>query len=72
MSAGTTDVFMSRNGKRLLAVFFGLFIVFLYLPTILLIIFSFNASTVIAFPLIGFDDGFLRGGLAGRRDQGGR
>ena len=27
---------MSRNGKRLLAVFFGLFIVFLYLPTVLL------------------------------------
>jgi len=51
MSRGTTDVLMSKNGKRLLAAFFALFIAFLYLPTILLLIFSFNASTVIAFPI---------------------
>ena len=54
MSRGTTDVFMSRNGKRLLALFFVGFLIFLYLPTILLIIFSFNASTVIAFPITEF------------------
>ena len=58
MSRGTTDVFMSTNGKRMLALFFAGFLVFLYLPTILLIIFSFNASTVIAFPLSGFTTGF--------------
>jgi spermidine/putrescine transport system permease protein len=51
MSRGTTDVFMSRNGRRLLVLFFVGFLAFLYLPTILLLIFSFNSSTVIAFPL---------------------
>ena len=58
MSRGTTDVFMSRSGKRLLVLFFAGFLVFLYLPTILLIIFSFNASTVIAFPLEGLTTAF--------------
>jgi spermidine/putrescine transport system permease protein len=58
VSRATTDVFMSKNGKRLLALFFAGFLVFLYLPTILLIIFSFNASTVIAFPLSGFTTDF--------------
>ncbi len=58
MSRGTTDVFMSKNGKRLLALFFAGFLVFLYLPTILLIIFSFNSSTVVAFPLESFTTGF--------------
>jgi spermidine/putrescine transport system permease protein len=58
MSRGTTDVFMSRNGKRLLVLFFAGFLVFLYLPTILLLIFSFNDSTVVAFPLTGFTTGF--------------
>jgi spermidine/putrescine transport system permease protein len=58
MSRGTTDVFMSRNGKRMLALFFVGFLLFLYLPTILLIIFSFNASTVVAFPISDFTTGF--------------
>ncbi len=58
MRRGTTDVAMSRNGKRLLAVFFGLFIVFLYLPTVLLLLFSFNNSTVIAFPITDLTTGF--------------
>jgi spermidine/putrescine transport system permease protein len=58
MTRGTTDVFMSRNGKRLLVLFFAGFLVFLYLPTILLLIFSFNDSTVVAFPLTGFTTGF--------------
>jgi spermidine/putrescine transport system permease protein len=58
MSRGTTDVFMSRNGKRLLALFFVGFLVFLYLPTVLLIIFSFNSSTVVAFPLADFTTAF--------------
>jgi spermidine/putrescine transport system permease protein len=58
MRRGTTDVAMSRNGKRLLVVFFGLFIVFLYLPTVLLLLFSFNNSTVIAFPITDLTTGF--------------
>jgi spermidine/putrescine transport system permease protein len=58
MRRGTTDVAMSRNGKRLLAVFFALFIVFLYLPTVLLLLFSFNNSTVIAFPITDLTTAF--------------
>ena len=58
MKRGTMDVAMSRNGKRLLAVFFGLVIVFLYLPTVLLLLFSFNNSTVIAFPITDLTTGF--------------
>ena len=33
--------------------FFVAFLIFLYVPTVLLIIFSFNTSTVAAFPLAG-------------------
>jgi spermidine/putrescine transport system permease protein len=50
---GSTDVFMSRTGRRVLLVFFGLFLVFLYLPSLLLAIFSFNESTIVAFPITG-------------------
>ncbi len=49
-----TFVVISPNGKRLLTLFFGLFLIFLYLPTILLITFSFNDATVATFPLSGF------------------
>ena len=48
-----TFVVISPNGKILLTAFFALFLVVLYLPTILLIIFSFNDGTVAAFPLEG-------------------
>ncbi len=48
-----TFVVISPNGKLLLTAFFALFLVFLYLPTILLIVFSFNDGTVAAFPLEG-------------------
>ena len=48
-----TFVVISANGKILLTAFFALFLVFLYLPTILLIIFSFNDGTIAAFPLQG-------------------
>lgn len=55
MAADTSSlVVLSPNGKRILTVFFGLFLIFLYLPTVLLLIFSFNDSTVAAFPLSGF------------------
>jgi len=48
-----TFVVISPTGKVLLTVFFALFLVVLYLPTVLLIVFSFNAGTVAAFPLEG-------------------
>jgi spermidine/putrescine transport system permease protein len=47
------NVALSRNGRRALTVFFVAFLIFLYVPTALLIIFSFNDSTVAAFPLAG-------------------
>jgi spermidine/putrescine transport system permease protein len=58
MRRGTTDVFMSRGGKRALAVFFLAFLLFLYLPTALLLVFSFNASTVLAFPISEWTTGW--------------
>ena len=45
-----SDVFLSRQGRRGLAAFFGAFLVFLYAPTIVLIAFSFNSSSVAALP----------------------
>ena len=50
----STFVVISPTGKRLLTLFFAFFLVFLYLPTVLLILFSFNDSTVATFPLVGF------------------
>ena len=46
-----TFVVISPMGKVILTAFFALFLVVLYLPTVLLIIFSFNDGTVAAFPL---------------------
>jgi spermidine/putrescine transport system permease protein len=48
------DVALSRNGARLLRVFFALVVVFLYAPIVILLIFSFNNAAVPAFPLSGF------------------
>ena len=48
-----TFVVISPTGKVILTAFFALFLVVLYLPTVLLIIFSFNDGTVAAFPLVG-------------------
>jgi spermidine/putrescine transport system permease protein len=48
------DVALSRNGARVLRVFFALVVVFLYAPIVILLIFSFNNSDVPAFPLSGF------------------
>ena len=53
-SISRNDPVMSRNGRRLLGGFFVFFMIFLYLPTVLLIVFSFNDSTVASFPLVGF------------------
>jgi len=48
-----TFVVISPTGKILLTAFFAIFLVVLYLPTVLLIVFSFNDGTVAAFPLEG-------------------
>jgi spermidine/putrescine transport system permease protein len=48
------DVALSRNGRRLMRVFFALVIVFLYAPIAILLVFSFNKASVPSFPLSGF------------------
>jgi spermidine/putrescine transport system permease protein len=48
------DPALSKSGARVLRVFFGLVVVFLYAPIVILLIFSFNNSDVPAFPLSGF------------------
>jgi spermidine/putrescine transport system permease protein len=48
------DVALSRNGARLLRLFFAVVVVFLYAPIAILLIFSFNNSQVPSFPLSGF------------------
>jgi spermidine/putrescine transport system permease protein len=50
---GGGTVALSQRGRRALTVFFIAFLIFLYVPTVLLIIFSFNDSTVATFPLAG-------------------
>ena len=47
------DVALSRNGRRIMRVFFALVIVFLYAPIAILLVFSFNSSPVPVFPLTG-------------------
>jgi len=48
------DIATSRNGVRALRAFFTLLVLFLYAPIAMLVIFSFNNSVVISFPLSGF------------------
>jgi spermidine/putrescine transport system permease protein len=48
------DVALSRNGSRVLKVFFALVVVFLYAPILILVVFSFNDSDLPTFPLSGF------------------
>jgi spermidine/putrescine transport system permease protein len=50
------DVALSRNGRRVMRVFFALVIVFLYAPIAILLVFSFNKAAVPtpSFPLGGF------------------
>ena len=45
---------VSRRGRRGLRVYFALFLVYLYLPTVLLVLFAFNSGTLPQFPLSGF------------------
>lgn len=48
------DIATSKNGLHALRAFFGLLVVCLYAPLVLLVIFSFNDSNIPAFPLRGF------------------
>jgi len=48
------DVALSPNARRLMRVFFALVVVFLYAPIAILLIFSFNSSSIPVFPLTGF------------------
>jgi spermidine/putrescine transport system permease protein len=48
------DAALSPNGKRVMRVFFGLVLLFLYAPIAILVIFSFNKGSVPTFPLSGF------------------
>lgn len=45
---------VSRRGRRGLWLFFGLLVVFLYAPIVILIVFSFNDHTFVSFPWEGF------------------
>jgi spermidine/putrescine transport system permease protein len=54
MATPAMDIAASRNGKRLLNVWFGILLVFLYTPLVLLLIFSFNDNNLPVFPLRGF------------------
>jgi spermidine/putrescine transport system permease protein len=48
------DVAASPTGRRTLGAFFVLLAAFLYVPIVILMVFSFNDDRVIAFPLRGF------------------
>ena len=48
------DATLSKTGRRVLRGYFGLAVVFLYAPIVILLIFSFNNSELPAFPLNGF------------------
>jgi spermidine/putrescine transport system permease protein len=48
------DIATSPNGCRALKVWFGILLVFLYAPLLLLLIFSFNDNNLPVFPLRGF------------------
>jgi spermidine/putrescine transport system permease protein len=52
--AGPTDITVSRNGRRVLNVWFAVLLLFLYSPLILLLVFSFNDNNLPVFPLRGF------------------
>ena len=49
-----STVALSKRGRRALTVYFVFFLIFLYLPSLLLIIFSFNDTVLPQFPLKGF------------------
>ena len=61
------DAAASKGGRRALIGFYGMLVVFLYAPLVILMIFSFNDSRVIAFPLQGFTTRWYR--LLATNDQ---
>ena len=54
MSSPGSTVAVSRIGRRLLTGWFVFFLIFLYLPSVILLIFSFNSGTIPVFPLQHF------------------
>lgn len=52
-----------RLGRTLLGGYFGLMVVFLYTPLVVLVVFAFNNSTVQALPLSGFTTRWLHAAL---------
>jgi spermidine/putrescine transport system permease protein len=52
--ADAADIATSPNGGRLLTVWFGVLVLFLYAPLLLLLMFSFNDNNLPVFPLRGF------------------
>lgn len=52
--ADVADIATSPNGGRVLKVWFGLLVLFLYVPLFLLLMFSFNDNNLPVFPLRGF------------------
>lgn len=54
MATPAMDIAVSRNGKRVLNVWFVILVIFLYTPLALLLMFSFNDNNLPVFPLRGF------------------
>ncbi|MCY4259204.1 MAG: ABC transporter permease [Rhodobacteraceae bacterium] len=52
---------MSIRSSALLSLYVGFFLIFLYAPTLLLPLFAFNDSTIVAFPLSGFTTAWFAG-----------
>ena len=52
--APVMDIAISRNGKRFMNVWFAILLAFLYVPLLLLLVFSFNDNNLPVFPLRGF------------------
>jgi spermidine/putrescine transport system permease protein len=55
---------LGRVGRTVLSGYFGVLIVFLYAPLVVLVIFAFNDDTVMAFPIKGFTTKWFDQGLS--------
>ena len=56
-------IVLGRLGRTLLSTYFGLLVAFLYAPLVVLLVFSFNDSTVMAFPIEGLTTRWFHAGL---------
>jgi spermidine/putrescine transport system permease protein len=54
---------VGRLGRTLLSSYFGLLVVFLYAPLVVLLIFAFNNDTTMAFPIKGFSTKWFEAGF---------